>query len=808
MAEGVIYDVFVETLLNDDAFNEFTDIYIKPEVSTSHGQHNRSDHLIPTELNEGLIRINRLIITPTKEYFIGPEVEVSNRVTRKFKDVLDNFLRVQFTDEDMSALSARTLETSPETFLKTQIRSERTDIYHRIHDVLKHGIRLDGKNYEFLAFSSSQLRSHSLWMFASDQNLNSTCDSIRSWMGNFANIRNVAKCAARMGQCFSSSKQGPVICHYEIEEIPDIERMNAGVNYCFSDGIGRISPAFALDVARTCACFKGKRHNALTPSAFQIRYGGYKGVVAIYPSSISKVTFRPSMKKFQSELNVLDVLEWTRFLPCYLNRQIITLLSTLGLSDDVFISMQKERFISLDGVLKNREAAVKLLQVSCGGEHHKMMMQMLFAGYDPGEEPFLLSMLQAFKSAQIQQILKKSKIFVPKGRILMGCLDEYACLNYGEVFVKVSSSEGSPVHVIKGTVIVTKNPCLHPGDIRILQAVDSPDLQHMIDCVVFPQKGARPHPNECSGSDLDGDLYFVSWDERLIPPVMEPPMDYYPPNSIALDHFPTLEEIQDYFMEYMSNDSLGTIANAHVVFADKEPEKARSQPCIELAELSSIAVDFPKTGVSAMLPKHLRPKAYPDFMEKSGKRSYISTGILGKLYRAAKEDIAGITTSAHLKLYHEYYDPQLVLDGYEDHVEKALQYRRVYDEKLTAMMQFYGVQSEAEMLTGCFSELRPTFGNSIKDVEEKILHAFSGLVVDAKSWFKEMHVAAGQNKDYVIASAWYHVTYHRDFLKQEQGPELGKTWLVSFAWLNYDKLLEIKKYRRLDKSLSAMESLK
>ena len=51
----------------------------------------------------------------------------------------------------------------------------------------------------------------------------------------------------------------------------------------------------------------------------------------------------------------------------------------------------------------------------------------------------------------------------------------------------------------------------------------------------------RPHPNECSGSDLDGDLYFVTWDERLIPPVTEAPMDYHPPNPIILDHSPTLE---------------------------------------------------------------------------------------------------------------------------------------------------------------------------------------------------------------------------------------------------------------------------
>ena len=46
----------------------------------------------------------------------------------------------------------------------------------------------------------------------------------------------------------------------------------------------------------------------------------------------------------------------------------------------------------------------------------------------------------------------------------------------------------------------------------------------------------RPHPNECSGSDLDGDIYFVCWDPDLIPPRQIPPMDYTPAQTIQLDH--------------------------------------------------------------------------------------------------------------------------------------------------------------------------------------------------------------------------------------------------------------------------------
>ncbi|KAI3880226.1 hypothetical protein MKW92_051043, partial [Papaver armeniacum] len=71
---------------------------------------------------------------------------------------------------------------------------------------------------------------------------------------------------------------------------------------------------------------------------------------------------------------------------------------------------------------------------------------------------------------------------------------------------------------------------------RVLQAVNVPALHHMVDCVVFPQKGKRPHPNECSGSDLDGDVYFVCWDQELIPLRQVEPMDYDATPAIKLDH--------------------------------------------------------------------------------------------------------------------------------------------------------------------------------------------------------------------------------------------------------------------------------
>jgi hypothetical protein len=46
--------------------------------------------------------------------------------------------------------------------------------------------------------------------------------------------------------------------------------------------------------------------------------------------------------------------------------------------------------------------------------------------------------------------------------------------------------------------------------------VDVPELHNLVDCLVFPKKGERPHANEASDSDLDGDVYIMTWDERIL----------------------------------------------------------------------------------------------------------------------------------------------------------------------------------------------------------------------------------------------------------------------------------------------------
>ncbi|GJN02647.1 hypothetical protein PR202_ga20020 [Eleusine coracana subsp. coracana] len=703
-----------------------------------------------------LMKCYRIHITPSKIYCLGPVEEVSNYVVKYHSEYASDFVRVTFVDEDWSKLSSNAL--SP--------RTEK--------------------------------------------------ECIRRWMGHFEDIRSVSKCAARMGQLFSSSRPTFEISSSNIEVIPDVEATTDGTKNIFSDGIGRISLSFARRIAKVLGL-----DSANPPSAFQIRFGGYKGVIAVDPTSFFDLSLRPSMKKFESQSSMLNITSWSKSQPCYVNREIISLLSTLGIRDETFESMQQDDMHEADEMLTNKEAALSALG-KIGGAETKRAVKMLLQGYEPSSEPYLLMILKAHRANRLTDIRTRCKIHVPKGRVLIGCLDETGKLDYGQVYIRVTKTQkeqkdseqpffydddDGETAVIVGKVAVSKNPCLHPGDIRVLEAVyDSGlDARGLVDCVVFPQRGERPHPNECSGGDLDGDLFFITWDDKLIPEKVDAPMDYAATRPRIMDHVVTLEnlgkrvmpvhvgnasyhlllqEIQKNFVDYMINDTLGAISTAHLIHADRNPLKARSPECLQLAALHSMAVDFAKTGAPAEMPQSLRPREYPDFMERWEKPMYVSNGPMGKLYRAAllhAENSDALLPEAPAS---RGYDPDLEVPGFREFLDAAEECYELYAEKLGTLMSYYSAETEDEILTGNIRNKQLYLKRDNKryfDMKDRIVAAVDALHDEVRGWLRECRDASR------MASAWYHVTYHPD--------RRGEKRLWSFPWVACDNLLAIKEAR-------------
>lgn len=237
----------------------------------------------------------------------------------------------------------------------------------------------------------------------------------------------------------------------------------------------------------------------------------------------------------------------------------------------------------------------------------------------------------------------------------------------------------------------------------------------------------------------------------------------------------------------MINDTLGAISTAHLVRADREPDKARSENCLQLATLHSMAVDFAKTGAPAEMPRYLKPREFPDFMARTEKPMYVSTGALGKLYRATIETCP----TSHKFIWsrdiaEECYDAELVVDGFESYLKMAESHRETYTEKLSGLMHYYGAESEDEILTGNLHKKASYLQRDNRrygDMKDRISLSVKSLQKEAKGWFDSSCVENEQHRS--LASAWYHVTYHPNFFHE------GFNFL-SFPWIVGDVLLGIK----------------
>ncbi|KAH7839138.1 hypothetical protein Vadar_000215 [Vaccinium darrowii] len=770
-----------------------------------------------TTHSDDVVEVRRLVITPTKAYCLPPTVELSNRVLRNYREVSDRFLRVTFMDEGMQTLNSSVFNVHVSPIVKditSNTFPQKTAVFERVKRIVNEGFYLCGRKYSFLAFSSNQLRGQSAWFFAENKHI-SVLD-ITNWMGKFSD-RNTAKCAARMGQCFSSTYATVEVSPDEVDKkLPDIKRNS----YTFSDGIGKITPDLVMEVAEKLQL----RVNP--PCAFQIRFAGFKGVIACWPGNNDgvRLSLRPSMRKFDSDHSILEICSWTRFQPGFLNRQIVTLLSTLDVPDDVFWKMQKRMISKLDRMVADTEVAFDILTASCGDQGN-MAAIMLSAGFKPQEEPHLRGMLVCVRASQLWGLREKARIFVPSGKWLMGCLDELGVLEQGQCFLRVSTpslencfvNHGSRfsetkknLQVIKGFVVVAKNPCLHPGDIRVLEAVDAPELHHLSDSFIFPQKGDRPHPNEASGSDLDGDLYFVTWDENLIPPSRKSrtPMEYPSPNVKELPRPVKQKDIKEFFTRNMVNESLGTICNAHVVHADLSEFGALDEKCIKLAELAATAVDIPKTGkIVSMLP-HLKPKLYPDFMGKEKYQTYKSWKILGRLYRLIKDaydkDVEEASSDLTFVPENITYDSALEIPGSTYFISDAWNHKCSYDGQLNALLGQYKVSHEEEVVTGHIWSMPKYNSRKRGDLQEKLKHAYSALRKEFRQFFDKLgpdfDQLSANEKNGVYekkASAWYQVTYHPSWVKKSMDMQnidgaSGETLMLSFCWIATNFLARIK----------------
>lgn len=528
---------------------------------------NDAKNYIPhLKLHQHCTLVRRAVITPTTIRFHTPTLEASNRVLRKYSHLQDRFLRVQFAEETEKGRISRNSTTNE-------------DIWVRILRALYWGIQIGDRRYEFLGFGNSQLRQCGAYFFCPTNHV--SCDDIRQWMGHFSHIRVVAKYAARLGQCFSTTREMKGIPTPHIRRIPDIERNG----HCFSDGVGIISEFTARMIIDEL-----KLNVFSEPCAFQFRMGGCKGVLVVWPQAkLQEVHIRDSQEKFQAKFNQLEIIKAATYSTATLNRQTITILECLGVRTKAFVDLLEYQINLYEQAMVCNTTAVDMLTKFVDENQSTLIVaELIRAGFKTGEfqEPFVMNLVNLWRSWSLKLLKEKARIVVEKSAFVLGCVDETGTLKghfestegslgkdvtkLPEIFLQLSDpKQYNKTTIIKTVCIVGRNPSLHPGDIRVVRAVDNPRLRHLRDVVVFPSTGDRPVPSMLSGGDLDGDDFFVIWDPDLMPREWNhPAMNYVATRPAELDEDVQVDDLRDFFVNYMKNDVLGLIAHSHLAFAD------------------------------------------------------------------------------------------------------------------------------------------------------------------------------------------------------------------------------------------------
>lgn len=320
------------------------------------------------------------------------------------------------------------------------------------------------------------------------------------------------------------------------------------------------------------------------------------------------LVLRPSMIKFDGSTSTDIEICGTAYkpLPMYLNRQFIKILEDMGVDESFFLTLQAREVERLRMITASDiNASTFLRRQSIGDTIHLpwLINNLATLNLDFRKDGFLRDVLEMAVLVELRLLKHKTRIPVEKGWHLHGLMDETGFLEEGQIYCSVTVDGVSSV-IVRPRLIISRAPALHPGDVQLVDGVMPPPsspLLQLSNCICLSSKGPRDLPSMLSGGDLDGDTYYVMWDENAQPTKYFEPADYPRQTPEELDRPVERTDMTDFFIKFMETDQLGRIAVLHRVLADQKPNGTCDPDCITLAEMHSTAVDFAKTGIAVSL---------------------------------------------------------------------------------------------------------------------------------------------------------------------------------------------------------------
>ena len=462
-----------------------------------------------TDRNKNEIYVmKRIVISP---YFVKIRKESlhpSSRFLRLYYKN-NNFIKIEFQDEKESQLFSH----FGYAYMKSS-NSGYSKLYTKVFD---EGFNLCGKKYLFFFSPTNCMRANCLWLLE-EKEYNEKLSFYYNDLGVYSALADkslkFSKAISRVGQNFTSTvaffhKNKNI--SFDCEIINDLIAPNGEI---YNDGCGMISLDLMKEICN--ALNKGKY-----ASAVQIRYKGAKGVLVVnHRINGKKIILTRSMIKYKvNNTDNIEICRFARYSTGFLNLQIIILLVINGVKKNKIFNFAKKEMMNYRNykIVKNSDKIqVENNDISKILDSIKKQDKNLILNKD--------YMSKIARSAYIYNrlsgISKKYRFHLKNSCFLFGVCDFFGILQENEIYVQIHKENGNK-KILQGEVLITKNPCISKFDIHKVKAVSNSRInkyfsEYYENIVIFPSKGDMPLPSKISGSDLDGDIYWICWERVFV----------------------------------------------------------------------------------------------------------------------------------------------------------------------------------------------------------------------------------------------------------------------------------------------------
>lgn len=245
--------------------------------------------------------------------------------------------------------------------------------------------------------------------------------------------------------------------------------------------------------------------------------------------------------------------------------------------------------------------------------------------------PMLMRLLKSLGVPSNNISAYASRGHLRKEAWVVGAADPTNSLPASQVFVSGFNKEQVPCVDGHYKVFVTRSPCTTPDDGRLLQVVNERPpamsiedwdalLKRPLGDILFSNQGSQAIPETISDGDLDGDLYWICWNEDVVKHIAMHEM--IPAAASADRHKKTTGShkalgcnwLRD-AREYMLSDNamktkrlIGKLYRAGEEVADKSEQGLHHPDAKAYFRAYAQAIDAGKHGNKIDLPEHLRAK--------------------------------------------------------------------------------------------------------------------------------------------------------------------------------------------------------